>query len=97
MTIRSAHIEHEIEGVEENVRDGQEALDRRGVLALHLRIVPPERFFSNCPSEGPQHHTEQPTLGSFKRQEKMRLCSMTKSHRQRKVPVAESGRTFEPQ
>ena len=48
--------------VEENVRDGQRALDRSSALALHRRTVPPERFFCNCPCEG----HKQPTLESFK-------------------------------
>src|SRR5258708_38387335 len=40
------------------------------MLVLHRRIVPPERFLSDCPGERSQHHYEQPTLGSFKRQQK---------------------------
>ena len=50
-------IAYEMECVEENVRDGQRALDGGSVLALHHRwIVPPERFPSERPGDGPQRH-----------------------------------------
>jgi hypothetical protein len=64
----SALIAYEIEGVEEEIWDRQGALDGSSVLALHRRIVPPERFLSERPSDRPQRYIQQHTLGSFKRQ-----------------------------
>ncbi len=64
----SSHIEHEINSVKENVRDGQGGLGGGGVLVLQRRIVSPERFLSERPSDGPQRHIEHPSLGSFKHQ-----------------------------
>ena len=65
----SAQIANEIEGVEENVRDGQGALDEGSLLALHLWwIVSSERFPSERPGDGPQRHIRQPKLRSNDRQ-----------------------------